>query len=71
MADRELLWLENLSFAAWGCSACGWIALNSRRKLAGEASSTMRAAFDKHDCKKFPRYDVLPRERRLRRTAAL
>src|ERR1700687_5768435 len=63
MANSELLWLENLSFAAWGCGACGWIALNPGHKLSGKASSTTQAAFDKHDCKKFPRHTVA-RERR-------
>lgn len=58
MAHRELLWLENPSFAAWGCGACGWIELNRGRRLSGKASSTIQAAFDKHDCKKFPRRAV-------------
>jgi hypothetical protein len=22
---RELVWLEDSTFAAWGCNTCGWI----------------------------------------------
>lgn len=70
MADRELLWLENPSFAAWGCSACSWIEPNPEYNVTGKPSSTTRAAFDEHDCKNFPRY-VAQGQRRPRRHAGL
>ena len=70
MADRELLWLENFSFAAWGCRACGWIEPSRGHELSGKPSSMIRAAFDQHDCKKFPRHTV-PGERQPRRDVGL
>jgi hypothetical protein len=60
--DRDLVWLENQSFAAWGCSTCGWI--TPRRPVAAtKASAPVCAAFAKHNCAEFPRY-ISPRERR-------
>ena len=60
---RDLVWLENYSFAAWGCAACSWITPNIGLTVSGKASRAIRAAFDKHDCKKFPRH-ISPREKR-------
>jgi len=50
---RKLLWLENNSFAAWGCAACNWILPNVRATPSGQPSTAVREAFDKHDCAKF------------------
>ena len=32
---RELVWLENATFAAWGCKACGWIMHGSPPPISG------------------------------------
>ena len=53
---RELVWLENQSFAAWGCSACAWIMPNLRRTQSGKPSAPVRDAFANHDCAKSPRH---------------
>jgi hypothetical protein len=55
---RKLVWLENNTFAAWGCDACGWIV--SGRDVSGEPYLAVKGAFNKHDCAKFPR--ALPRK---------
>lgn len=53
--SRELVWLENPSFAAWGCSACDWIVPNNiSRAREPEPSTEVREAFRKHECAKFP-----------------
>ena len=63
---RELVWLENTAFAAWGCSACGWIV--SGANTTGKPSPEVKKAFIEHDCNRFPRYTKtahpLPRLRR-------
>jgi len=51
---RVLVWLENQSFAAWGCSACAWVMPNLGRTLSVKASATIREAFDKHEASNFP-----------------
>jgi hypothetical protein len=50
---RELVWLENSSFAAWGCKSCGWIM--PPRKVSDKPPSIVKQAFNKHDCANFPR----------------
>jgi hypothetical protein len=67
---RDLVWLENYSFAAWGCSACSWIEPHLRLTQSVEASAAIRATFSKHDCKKFPRH-ISPSEKRPSRRAGL
>jgi hypothetical protein len=52
---RELVWLENRSFTAWGCAACGWIVPNLSPTPPGKPSVQAKEAFDKHECDKFPR----------------
>jgi len=61
--DRELVWLENQSFAAWGCSGCAWIVPNLGRTPSGKASVAVRQAFDTHECAKFPHHPS-PKEKR-------
>ena len=51
---RELVWLENSSFAAWGCSECNWIIANSSPK-SDRPSREVKEAFNKHDCAEFSR----------------
>lgn len=68
--SRDLVWLQKFSFAAWGCAACSWIMPIRNQSLSGQSSAPIRAAFDKHDCKRFPRY-ISPKERRPSRTAGL
>lgn len=53
---RELVWLENSSFAAWGRSACNWITTNIHPTQSGKPSEAAREAFDKHECAKSPRH---------------
>jgi hypothetical protein len=65
---RDLVWLEDYSFAAWGCAACIWIAPNLSLTRSGKASTAIRAAFDRHDCKKFPRH-ISTNEKRPSRKA--
>jgi hypothetical protein len=49
---RELVWLENRNFAAWGCSQCDWI-------IAGfgsdpdKPSLEVKQAFNIHICAEF------------------
>ena len=50
---RELIWLEDSTFAAWACKACTWI-LPSSRGVMGP-SEAVKEAFEKHDCAKFAR----------------
>jgi hypothetical protein len=68
--SRDLVWLQKYSFAAWGCTACSWVMPSLDRRLSGQASAPIRAAFDKHDCKKFPTY-ISPKEKRPSRSAGL
>jgi hypothetical protein len=50
---RKLVWLENSTFAAWGCEDCAWIM--PPRKVSGEPTNEVQEAFNKHECAKFPR----------------
>jgi hypothetical protein len=52
---RELVWLENNTFAAWGCSACAWIVPNPGPTVSGKPPERVTDAVDKHECAKFPR----------------
>jgi hypothetical protein len=52
---RELVWLENSDFAAWGCSECNWLLVNPGTKLSENPSLHVKDAFNKHDCAMFPR----------------
>src|ERR1700690_2341453 len=50
---RELVWLENADFAAWGCAACAWI--TPGRRVSGKPTFAVKEAFNKHECANFPR----------------
>jgi hypothetical protein len=52
--SREIVWLENNTFAAWGCSACGWIAPGTN--VTGKPPLTVKNTFNEHDCTKHPRH---------------
>jgi hypothetical protein len=52
---RELVWLENTQFAAWGCSACAWIVSPPVHEISGKPSTQVKQAFNKHECARFPR----------------
>jgi hypothetical protein len=52
---RELVWLENSTFAAWGYSACAWLVPNPGATVSGKPPADVKDAFDKHECAKFPR----------------
>jgi hypothetical protein len=48
---RELTWLEDSTFAAWGCSECKWI----RPSLGTDKpSAKVLEGFQQHDCLEFP-----------------
>jgi hypothetical protein len=47
---RELVWLENSTFAAWGCGACGWIMPNPRFASSDTPSGEVKEAFNEHEC---------------------
>jgi hypothetical protein len=49
---RELVWLEDNTFAAWGCKRCGWILPGKR---SNGPSPEVKEAFSKHECAKTPR----------------
>jgi len=49
---RELVWLENTIFAAWGCAACNWILPNAGRVPSDKPTPEVQAAFDTHTCTK-------------------
>jgi hypothetical protein len=63
---RDLVWLERFSFAAWGCSACGWI-IPTGPAVSAKAPGPVRAAFAKHSCSEFPRFIPLKEKRPPRR----
>jgi hypothetical protein len=49
------------TFAAWGCSACSWI--EPGFKVGGKPPLTIKTAFNKHDCAKYPRHtDAAPKK---------
>jgi hypothetical protein len=54
--DRELVWLENNNFAAWGRSECYWIVVNPETKRSERPSTQVKEAFKKHNCALFPRF---------------
>jgi hypothetical protein len=58
---RELVWLEDNTFAAWGCGACNWVLANSGQ--LAKPSTQVKGAFDKHECAKFPRVQLTGRVR--------
>jgi hypothetical protein len=51
---RELIWLENQSFAAWACNECRWIIRNPNPASPGKPCAKAIDAFNLHDCAKFP-----------------
>ncbi len=58
---RELVWLENETFAAWGCRGCTWI-VSGGGPIPVRAPATIQQAFDQHQCVDFPHQ--LPLRRR-------
>jgi|HubBroStandDraft_4_1064222.scaffolds.fasta_scaffold28595_3 hypothetical protein len=57
---RALVWLEDSTFAAWGCNECGWITPSGRQ--SGETPPAVKEAFNKHECAKFPRFTPISSE---------
>jgi hypothetical protein len=51
---RELVWLENSTFAAWGCIGCNWIMENVDATSSGKPSLRVKISFNEHECSKFP-----------------
>ncbi len=62
---RELVWLENSSFAAWGCTMCDWIVPSPGPTTSGRPPATVKDAFDRHECNEFPRQAA--RQERVKR----
>jgi hypothetical protein len=62
---RELIWLEDRSFAAWACNACRWITLNPNPASPGKTSEKVLGAFNLHDRAKFPR-TLCPEAKKVR-----
>jgi rubredoxin len=62
---RELTWLEDNTFAAWSCTACGWIISNPGPTVSGRAPEKVREDFAKHECGKFPRAQSRPKREGL------
>jgi hypothetical protein len=52
---RKLVWLEDSTLAAWGCSACSWILVGSGPTANGKLPTEVQKSFDGHDCAKFAR----------------
>jgi hypothetical protein len=60
---RELVWLENSIFPAWGCAACDWILPNAGRTRTDKPPPDAQAAFATHTCTK-TRYEPAPDKRK-------
>jgi len=60
---RKLVWFENSSFAAWGCSNCNWIVANVGPWTPGRPPAAVQNDFDRHDCANFPRLRDLADQR--------
>jgi hypothetical protein len=55
LMSRVLVWLENSTFAAWGCSECNWIWLNpGPHGNSSKPSAKVIEAFKQHECAKSP-----------------
>ena len=57
---RDVIWLENDTFAALGCSSCRWIVSNPG-PISEQAPARIKEAFDKHECADYPRQPPLRR----------
>ena len=55
MMARELVWLEDFAFTAWGCKECNWIIPNPGYTHSDKAPAKVQEAFEKHECATFPR----------------
>jgi hypothetical protein len=55
---RELVWLENSTFAAWGCTECDWILPNPGRRVSDKPSAKDKEVFEQHKCAEFPRVRI-------------
>jgi hypothetical protein len=55
---RELVWLENSTFAAWGCTDCDWILRNPGLAVSDRPSAKAKEVFEQHKCAEFPRVRI-------------
>jgi hypothetical protein len=62
---RELLWLENSTFAAWGCAECNWIVPNPGSAVFHKPPAKVKEAFDQHECAQYPRAYLQAQRRKL------
>jgi hypothetical protein len=60
---RELLWLENGTFAAWGCAECNWIVPTPGRTVSHKTPAEVKEAFDQHECARYPRLTSVQRRK--------
>jgi hypothetical protein len=60
---RELVWLEDNTFAAWGCAACNWVLPNPGQEMSAKPPTQVKEEFNRHDCAKFPRVTTVIRKR--------
>jgi hypothetical protein len=51
---KELVWLENISFTAWGCAECNWIIPNPPRTDSHKPPARVKEAFAQHECAQYP-----------------
>jgi len=53
--SRDLVWRENSTFTAWGCSVCDWVIANPGVAEAEKVPAKVMDEFNQHECAKFPR----------------
>jgi len=51
---RELVWLEDRNFAAWGCAECNWLLANPGTELSEKPPTHVKKDFNEHACAMFP-----------------
>jgi hypothetical protein len=62
---RELVWLENSTFAAWRCTDCNWILPNPGLAVSDRLSAKAKEVFEQHKCAEFPRVRIAERSARV------
>ena len=54
--QKELVWIFDTTFVAWGCKGCEWQSpVEPRLGFWKTPSDGVRAAFDRHECVGYPR----------------
>lgn len=68
--SRELVWIFEGRFVAWGCKACAWLRPRSHQPESGDSFREVREAFNSHDCKEYRSTKTTPRESLRRRSSS-